>query len=256
MKQKYIKDGLLKKASILTTGIVCTLSGISCATRHNVKSHKQPTLGISITLTAQNGKEKELADFLRSGAQVVKQTESETLQWFAVQEKLNTFRIIDFFANQEAVDKHFSGKVATTLKEKAPKLVQDGWKKGVVSHITKSQVIASVVRRNTSHKVTIGNYISLIAKDGQEENLANLLITGAEIVKETEPETLLWYALRLDRYNFVIFDVFANEKGRKAHFAGKVAAALKTKASELVRGGWDNGVVKNVVNMNILSETF
>ena len=237
MKQQYyIKSSLLKKTPLLIAiGIIALLLMVSCTTRQNVKSYKQPTLGISISLTAKNGKEKDLADFLRSGAKVVKQTEPETLQWFAIQETLNTFRIIDFFANQEGVDKHFSGKVAASLKEKAPQIVKDGWKEGVVSRITKSQVIASVIRRNTPHKATIGNYISLTAKVGQEEKLANLLLAGANIVKETEPGTLLWYALRLGKYNFAIFDVFADEIGRKAHFSGQVATALKAKASELVK---------------------
>ena len=55
------------------------------------------------------------------------------------------------------------------------------------------------------------------------------------------------------KFNFAIFDIFADDTGRADHFAGKVATLLKEKSSELVEGGWDEGVVANVNNFDILA---
>ncbi|MGA8163937.1 MAG: hypothetical protein WB791_02800 [Waddliaceae bacterium] len=98
-----------------------------------------------------------------------------------------------------------------------------------------------------------GTYIRLQAKPGKENALANLLTAGGGIVKETEPATLLWFALQLDDTTFGIFDLFPNEAGRSAHFAGEVAKALQEKASDLVEGGWNEGVIKNVENCDVLA---
>lgn len=58
---------------------------------------------------------------------------------------------------------------------------------------------------------------------------------------------------RVDETNFAIFDIFADNSGREAHFAGQVAGLLNEKASELISGGWDDGVVANVHNFEILA---
>jgi hypothetical protein len=55
------------------------------------------------------------------------------------------------------------------------------------------------------------------------------------------------------QHNFAIFDIFADNSGREAHFAGQVAGLLNEKASELISGGWDDGVVANVHNFEILA---
>jgi hypothetical protein len=50
-----------------------------------------------------------------------------------------------------------------------------------------------------------------------------------------EPLTLVWYAIYFPETNtFGIIDFFANEEGRKAHLAGKVAAALFSSVDELL----------------------
>ena len=64
---------------------------------------------------------------------------------------------------------------------------------------------------------------------------------------------MFWAALQIDESNFAIFDIFADNSGREAHFAGQVAGLLNEKALELVSGGWDDGVVANVHNFDILA---
>ncbi|MDT5295894.1 MAG: hypothetical protein QOJ76_2774 [Acidobacteriota bacterium] len=74
--------------------------------------------------------------------------------------------------------------------------------------------------------------VRLEAKPGKEEDVANFLRSGLALVEE-EPATTVWFALQLGPRTFGIFDAFPDEEGRQAHLAGKVAAALMAKASEL-----------------------
>ena len=103
--------------------------------------------------------------------------------------------------------------------------------------------------------LNLATMIKVVAKPGKEEALAELLTGAGALVKETEPETLLWMGLRDENKpnTFYIVDFFAAQSGREAHFAGKVAAALKGVSEELVEGGWEQGVVANISNANVLS---
>ncbi|HZM28508.1 MAG TPA: antibiotic biosynthesis monooxygenase [Gemmatimonadales bacterium] len=75
--------------------------------------------------------------------------------------------------------------------------------------------------------------VRLEAKPGQEAAVAKFLQGGLPIV-EQEPATITWYALKLGPSTFGIFDTFPDDKGRQAHLAGQVAAALMAKAPELL----------------------
>ncbi|NIX78122.1 antibiotic biosynthesis monooxygenase [Microvirga sp. c23x22] len=76
-------------------------------------------------------------------------------------------------------------------------------------------------------------YVSLEAKPGQEEAVAEFLRQGQPLV-EDEPGTAAWFGVRLGPTSFAIFDAFPTESARDAHLSGKVAAALKAKAGELL----------------------
>src|ERR1700746_3147188 len=71
-----------------------------------------------VPLEAKPGKEKEVADFLRSAATVV-EGEPGTRTWFAIQEGPSKFSIFDTFDDEAAREAHLDGKVAAALKEKA-----------------------------------------------------------------------------------------------------------------------------------------
>src|SRR5579863_10605441 len=73
----------------------------------------------------------------------------------------------------------------------------------------------------------------LVAKPGKEEEVAGFL-SGALSLAQAEPATVVWFALRLSRTEFGIFDAFPDEAGRKAHLNGPIAAALMAKAGELL----------------------
>ena len=80
------------------------------------------------------------------------------------------------------------------------------------------------------------------AKPGKEDEVLAFLKSALPLAQE-EPDTIRWYALRLGPSTFGIFDTFETEDGRKAHLAGKIAAALMANASELLS---KDPVIENV----------
>jgi quinol monooxygenase YgiN len=83
--------------------------------------------------------------------------------------------------------------------------------------------------------VALGLLVTLDAKPGKEEELASFL-AGALPLVEQERETTAWFAVRLEPLRFAIFDAFPDERGREAHLAGQVAAALMEHAPDLLAG--------------------
>src|SRR5262245_31691010 len=81
--------------------------------------------------------------------------------------------------------------------------------------------------------VSVGLMVRLDAKRGREAELETLL-RNAQAMVEQEPETTAWFAIRQGPLAFAIFDAFPSDAGREAHLAGRVAAALGAKASELL----------------------
>ena len=72
----------------------------------------------------------------------------------------------------------------------------------------------------------------LVAKPGREEEVAAFL-TSALPLAQAEPSTTVWFAIRLSKNEFGVFDAFPDNGGRKAHLAGPIAQALMAKAGEL-----------------------
>jgi quinol monooxygenase YgiN len=81
--------------------------------------------------------------------------------------------------------------------------------------------------------VNVGLWVRLEAKPGKETAVEEFLRGGLSLVQQ-EPATVAWFAIRLGKSTFGIFDVFPDEAGRQAHLSGRVAAALMEKASELL----------------------
>jgi quinol monooxygenase YgiN len=81
--------------------------------------------------------------------------------------------------------------------------------------------------------VTVGLLVALEAKEGKEQELADFLERALPLV-EAEPETVSWFAVRIDASRFAIFDVFQRKSGRDAHLNGPIAEALLARADELL----------------------
>ena len=71
------------------------------------------------------------------------------------------------------------------------------------------------------------------AKPGKEQEVSQFLRDALPLA-EAEPATTAWFGIQLGPSTFGIFDVFPDESGRRAHLAGKIAAALKAKAPDLL----------------------
>jgi quinol monooxygenase YgiN len=69
------------------------------------------TFALYVPLQAKPGKEKEVADFLRSAVPLVN-AEAGTTSWFAIQEGPSSFAIFDTFDDEAGRDAHLNGKVA------------------------------------------------------------------------------------------------------------------------------------------------
>jgi hypothetical protein len=59
--------------------------------------------------------------------------------------------------------------------------------------------------------------------------------------------------VRIDANTFAIIDFFSNQAGQDAHVGGQVANALKSKANDLIVGGWEDGVLKHFQVFDVLS---
>jgi len=81
----------------------------------------------------------------------------------------------------------------------------------------------------------LGLLVRLEAKAGKEKAVEEL-ITGALSLAVKENYTTTWYAFRINKSTFGIYDTFQHEEGRKSHLNGKIAQALMSNASELLVG--------------------
>lgn len=81
--------------------------------------------------------------------------------------------------------------------------------------------------------VSVAILARIVAKPGKEEEVAAFLASALPLA-ENEPATTVWFAIRLSKSEFGIFDAFPDNAGRDAHLNGPIAAALMAKASELL----------------------
>jgi quinol monooxygenase YgiN len=73
----------------------------------------------------------------------------------------------------------------------------------------------------------------LDAKPGKEMDVEEFL-KSAQPLAAREAATTTWYAVKLGKGKFAIFDTFKDESGRNAHLKGEIAKALFAKAGELL----------------------
>src|ERR1700682_2354655 len=79
-------------------------------------------LALYVPLEPKPGKEKEVAEFLKSALPLVN-AEPGTVTWFAIQEGPSSFAIFDTFYDEACRDAHLNGKVAAALMAKAGELL-------------------------------------------------------------------------------------------------------------------------------------
>jgi quinol monooxygenase YgiN len=79
-------------------------------------------LALYVPLDAKPGKEKEVAEFLKSALPLV-DAEPGTISWFAIQNGPSSFAIFDTFNDEAGRNAHLNGKVAAALTAKAGELL-------------------------------------------------------------------------------------------------------------------------------------
>jgi quinol monooxygenase YgiN len=79
-------------------------------------------VALYVPLEAKPGKEKEVAEFLKSALPLV-DAEPGTVSWFAMQNGPSSFAIFDTFDDESGRSTHLNGKVAAALMAKAGELL-------------------------------------------------------------------------------------------------------------------------------------
>ncbi|HET7492959.1 MAG TPA: antibiotic biosynthesis monooxygenase [Bradyrhizobium sp.] len=79
-------------------------------------------VALYVPLEAKPGKEKELAEFLKSALPLV-DAEPGTVSWFAIQQGPSSFAIFDTFEDENGRNAHLNGKVAAALMARAGELL-------------------------------------------------------------------------------------------------------------------------------------
>src|SRR3984957_17518678 len=78
-------------------------------------------VALYVPLEAKPGKEKDVAEFLRSALPLV-EAEPGTVTWYAIQEGPSSFAIFDTFDGEAGRNAHLNGKVAAALMARADEL--------------------------------------------------------------------------------------------------------------------------------------
>ncbi len=242
------------KTISLLTYFILSLWVITSQAENNMTHSMNVTQATFIPFNANNTQDTNLSDFLKVGANLVAKTEPLTYYWYALKNDNGSFGIIDFFPNEQGRAEHFAGQVAGALKANSDRLVANGWDEGILSNVNNFKVLSHKLPESSS-KATLATLITLKAQKGKEKALENLLTSGAQVITNTEPKTLLWTALKLDDNNYAIFDTFTDASGRQAHFSGQVAAALNAQAENIVQGGWEKGVLSNVHHFSVIADS-
>src|SRR5262249_43976387 len=113
--------GAARSAAVPSCAFICVSASRSCRAAGDVATtgeNHMTKYALYVPLEAKPGKEKEVADFLRSALPLVND-EPGTKTWFAIQEQPSRFAISDTFDDEAGVNAHLNGKVAQALMEKA-----------------------------------------------------------------------------------------------------------------------------------------
>jgi len=98
------------------------VKAVRMAATNDLLEQNMSKLALYVPLEAKPGKEKEVAEFLKSALPLV-DAEPGTVSWFAIQNGPSSFAIFDTFADEHGRNEHLSGKVAAALMAKAGELL-------------------------------------------------------------------------------------------------------------------------------------
>ena len=82
-------------------------------------------------------------------------------------------------------------------------------------------------------QANLGLLVRLKAKSSKESEVEAFLQNAVALAK-AEKGTTTWFALKLEKNVFGIFDTFADAEGRNAHRNGEIASQLRQVAGDLL----------------------
>ena len=80
-----------------------------------------PKLALYVSLKAKPGKEKEVEEFLKVGAQLAAK-EPGTVTWYGLKEDDGLYSVFDTFEDEAGREAHLNGDIAKALMAKASEL--------------------------------------------------------------------------------------------------------------------------------------
>ena len=83
-----------------------------------------PKLALYVSLKAKPGKEAEVEEFLKLGAQMAA-NEPGTVTWYGLKEDDGLYSVFDTFEGEAGREAHLNGEIAKALMAKASELLAD-----------------------------------------------------------------------------------------------------------------------------------
>lgn len=174
--------------------------------------------GLLTRLNARPDKDAEVKQFL-SSVLAMSEQEPDTTASFAVRFGRGEYGIIDIFPDEAARQAHLDGPVPVALEEQRSNLFDDD------PHVEKLEVLADkfpIVETGPDAK---GLLLTFKARHGHEQDVEQFLVSAQPKVME-EPYTTAWFAIRTERGEYGIFDVFPDNEARLIHLTGAVPREL------------------------------
>ena len=184
------------------------------------------TSGLLVRMDAKSGRDHDVEAFLRSTLPLVAD-EPGTTAWFAVRFGRGEYGIFDAFSDDAARQAHLEGPVAAALRQRIGDLLE------APLRIQKVGIIAEKMPVVAAEPDTKGLLLTFRAKAGHEEDVENFL-KRAQLMALSEVDTTAWFAIRTEKGEYGIFDVFPNNAGRFAHLVGHVPRELAKEAFALL----------------------
>jgi quinol monooxygenase YgiN len=201
------------------------------------------TKGLFVHLDAKHGMDGPVEQFLLDAVPIVR-AETGTSAWFAVSFGRGEYGIFDVFPDAAARDVHLAGGVAAALMARSSELFHHA------PRVEKLDVLASKLPTGIGAALdTRGLLLSFEAKAGHEAQVAQFLTDARTFVLD-ETGTTAWFAVRFDRGDYGIFDVFPDNGARFVHLTGHVPRELAKHAMTLM------GSMPEMHMLNVLAETF
>ncbi|KAF8882309.1 hypothetical protein CPB84DRAFT_1734897 [Gymnopilus junonius] len=196
------------------------------------------THSLLVPLTAQTGKENDVANFLINAHSIILNWPN-IHQWYATRLTSTSptqFLVLGTYPNDEARSAYLTGPLPKSLGENAPEILV-----GMPIH---SEILSEIVAHNITKAgeglksgLSTGLKVSFKAKSGRADAVKKFLVEVALPLIKAETDTISWYALHWPgTEKFVIVDFFASDEAREAHLAGPVAAALIASIDENFTG--------------------